>query len=250
MTREPIRRLEGVALASWPAAVVQPLDGWLLRFNDGVTRRANSALPNGSSSGLPLHEKLAAVEAFYRERGVPPRLQISPASQPEDLDAILAGCGYRRVAPTLVQTAPLEGMTTVEEGGAIVSEAFDEAWFATYCQAENFNPREVAGRRDILRRIVGGGFALLRFDSEPVAVGLGVRAGDWLGFFSMATRPEFRRRGAATAVLGSLAHWGRRHGARQAFLQVMEDNHAALSLYARLGFRTFYSYHYRELTPG
>src|SRR5262249_43268692 len=147
---------------SWPAAVVQPLDGWLLRFNDGVTRRANSAWPNGDGHGQPLPSKLAAVEAFYRERGRPARYQISPASHPDDLDAVLAGRGYLRVAPTLVQTAALEGMAAGPDAGVVVRDGFDEDWFATYCEAENCSPREVAGRGAILRRIVGGGFALLR----------------------------------------------------------------------------------------
>jgi N-acetylglutamate synthase len=246
MTRQRIRLIEEIALASWPAAVVQPFDGWLLRFNDGITRRANSVWPNGAGHGQPLPSKLAAVEAFYRQRGLPARYQISPASEPDDLDTVLAGRGYLRVAPTLVQTAPLERMATGPDAGVVVRDGFDEDWFATYCRAENCNPREGVGREAILRRIVGGGFALLRVDGEPAAVGLGVRAGAWLGVFSMATPPPFRRRGAATTVLQTLARWGRRHGASQAYLQVMEDNRPALALYAGLGFRTLYSYHYRE----
>jgi GNAT superfamily N-acetyltransferase len=249
MTRQSIHLLEQAALASWPAAVVQPFDGWLLRFNDGVTRRANSAWPNAGGE-VPLLEKVAKVEAFYRQRGLSPRFQLSPAAEPADLDAALAERGYRRVAQTLVQTAPLDNMTGTPDSGVVVTEGFNEQWFATYCLAEQFDRREAAGRQDILRRIVGGGFALLALDDLPAAVGLGVLAGDWVGFFSMATRPEFRRRGAATAILAALAHWGQRHGARQAFLQVMEDNHPARTLYGRLGFRTVYSYHYRELPAG
>src|SRR5262249_45430791 len=154
----------------------------------------------------------------YRERGLPPRFQMSPAAEPDDLDAALAERGYRRKAPTLVQTAPLEGIPTTPDAGVVVTEGFNEPWFATYCLAEKLDPREAAGRRDILRRIVGGGFAHLHLDGEPAAVGLGVLGGEWIGIFSMATRPEVRRRGAASAVLAALARWGQRHGARQAFL--------------------------------
>jgi ribosomal protein S18 acetylase RimI-like enzyme len=73
---------------------------------------------------------------------------------------------------------------------------------------------------------------------------------DWIGLFCMATRPEFRRRGAATAVLRALAGWGRHQGAARAYLQVMDDNLPARSLYARAGFETLYHYHYREAPVG
>ncbi len=41
-TLQLVRHIEGLALRAWPAAEQQSLDGWRLRFNAGVTRRANS----------------------------------------------------------------------------------------------------------------------------------------------------------------------------------------------------------------
>jgi len=75
---------------------------------------------------------------------------------------------------------------------------------------------------------------------------VGVRDGRWLGIFCMATRPEFRRRGAATALLHALSGWGRERNADRIYLQVMEANSPARSVYARAGFTTLYGYHYRE----
>ena len=34
--------LEPPSLLTWPAREVQPLSGWTLRFNDGLSHRANS----------------------------------------------------------------------------------------------------------------------------------------------------------------------------------------------------------------
>jgi hypothetical protein len=39
-----ITQIEALAANAIPAAIVQELDGWRLRFNYGVTRRANSVL--------------------------------------------------------------------------------------------------------------------------------------------------------------------------------------------------------------
>ncbi len=64
--------IEALAAAAWPAALTRPLDGWSLRFNDGVTRRANSVLALTGGQTIPLDDKLDRVEQFYRSRRVPP----------------------------------------------------------------------------------------------------------------------------------------------------------------------------------
>jgi GNAT superfamily N-acetyltransferase len=71
----------------------------------------------------------------------------------------------------------------------------------------------------------------------------------WVGVFCMATRPQARRRGIATAVLRCGASWAADHGARQLYLQVEETNLAALQLYGRLGFQPSHHYHYRVAPP-
>jgi GNAT superfamily N-acetyltransferase len=53
----------------------------------------------------------------------------------------------------------------------------------------------------------------LAVDGTPVAVGRAVAERGWAGVFGMATLPAARRRGAATAVLASLAAWARAHHA-------------------------------------
>jgi ribosomal protein S18 acetylase RimI-like enzyme len=246
-----VRRLEGFAAGAWPAGGVEELDGWRLRADHGVTRRANSVLAAAFGDGLPLAEKLARVEEFYAGQGLPPRYQLCPSSLPADLDDMLAARGYRSVAPTSVQTAPLTAVTAGTRGDLAdrvrVEDRLSDAWFATYCRADGFSGAEAAGRGGILRRIARPtGYALLDLEGQVAAVGLGVAEEDWIGLFCMATLPEFRRRGAATAVLHALARWGERQDASGAYLQVMDDNAPALGLYARAGFQRLYSYHYRE----
>jgi GNAT superfamily N-acetyltransferase len=72
-----------------------------------------------------------------------------------------------------------------------------------------------------------------------------VADGEWLGIYSMATRPEARRRGLATAVLRELARTGRELGAARGYLQTERTNAASHALYGRVGFAIAYGYHYR-----
>jgi ribosomal protein S18 acetylase RimI-like enzyme len=248
-----IRLLEELAANAWPAEVVQMVDGWRLRFNENVSRRANSVWPNGSEDYLSLEEKLALVEEFYLRRGCPARYHICPVAQPTSLDKILARRGYIRDARTAVQIAPLEIVLTRAQANPIhtiaITETFDDHWLGLYCQGEHANLNTAGVRGSILRRIgPRTGFATLQIADQPAAVGLGVVERGWLGLFSLVTHPEFRRQGRATSLIHALARWGQTHGASQVYLQVMTDNTPALALYARLGFETLYHYHYRELT--
>lgn len=251
MSTRLIHFIEQLAANAWPAEVVQIVDGWRLRFNGGVTRRANSVWPNDSGQRLSLEEKLVIVEDFYTRRGEPARFQICPAAQPANLDTILATRGYTIDALTAVQTAPLSTVLARTEADSAftvaVTEVFNEPWFAAYCQAEQVSPQAAQARRAILQRIGPRiGYALLSLEDQPVAIGLAVAEQGCSGIFSMATLPEFRRRGAATAVLHVLARWSWQQQASQMYLQVMEDNTPALALYGRVGFETLYHYHYRE----
>lgn len=249
-----IQQLETLAANAWPAAEVQSLDGWWLRYAAGVTRRANSVWPNGAGTSVALAEKLAAVENFYGERNLPARYQICPAAQPVDLDPHLAKLGYTLVAPTAVQVTALTTILTNTpplrqhpEFTVEIAEEFDAGWFQAYCDFAEEDPAGFPIRRQIVQRIAPpAGFAFLQIDEQPAAVGLGVVEAGWLGIFCMGTASTFRRRGAARAILRTLAIWAQMQGAAQAYLQVMVSNTAAQSLYTSIGFQTLYHYHYRE----
>jgi GNAT superfamily N-acetyltransferase len=76
-----VRRLERLALAAWPAPVVEQLGGWVLRCAHGVTGRANSVWTAEDDGTLGLDDKIEAAERFYERHGVGPRLQLTPLSE-------------------------------------------------------------------------------------------------------------------------------------------------------------------------
>jgi Acetyltransferase (GNAT) family len=60
----------------------------------------------------------------------------------------------------------------------------------------------------------------------------------------MAILPDARRRGAGGAVLAALADWAVSQGFSRLYLQVEQNNTAALRLYRRTGFEEVCIYHY------
>lgn len=247
------QEIERCVLNAWPGQEVQALDGWRLRAAGGVTGRANSVWPNEHGSALSVADKLAEVEQFYSERGLTPRYQITPAAQPADLDDLLAQRGYQRISPTFVQTASLEVvlrstpvLRLFPTFSVEVAEQFDEDWFRLYALVEEMDDYAATMRRVILSKIVPArGFVQVTIDGQPAAVGLGVVENGWLGIYCMSSLPAFRRRGAATAILRTLAIWAKMNDAQNAYLQVTQPNTAAQALYQGVGFTTLYPYHYR-----
>lgn len=246
-----ISLIEELAANAWRPEIEQSLDGWRLRYNQGVNRRCNSVWPNQLGGNIDLEERLDLVEAFFRRWQIRPRYQLCPAAQPSNLAEILAKRGYTDDAHTAVQTAHIKTIrrTTYAnpEYQVEIAPKFNQPWFDLYTHTEGLDELGADTRRGTLARIgPKTGFAILRIDGEPAAVGMGVLERDWVGVFCMATHPSCRRQGAASSLLNALASWGKEQGANEMYLQVMDNNPPALALYARAGFEKLYQYYYAE----
>ena len=256
--KDEIRLVEKLAMNAWPAEVVEPLDGWRMRWHRAPSRRVNSVWPNEWEGQIPLAIKLERVEFFYALREQLARYQICPAAQPAGLDEILEARGYTVDARTAVQVAEVRKVLErlrpsllppmgEERKDIQVFEMLTDEWLEGYCLAQDASLNQMSYRRLALSLVQEPSvYVLVQVDGQDAAVGRGVLEQDWLGVFGMSTRAEFRRRGLATSVLSTLARWAQEHGAGQMYLQVMENNPGAKALYENVGFETLYHYHYRE----
>lgn len=251
MVMKEIWSLEQAAANAVPPSLLRLNEGWRLRADGGGTRRANSVLAEYSLSDTPLDEKIDHAEVFYERLGKPARFQLCPASQPSNLDDALATRGYRYTGGALVQRAPLTKVLgrVVRQNvpDAVIDPCLTADWLNLFGQSAGVEGRMLEAKRTLFQRIPShAAFVTLKLAGIPAAVGLGVLEGGQLGLFNMATLPSLRRRGAARAVIHTLAIWGAQMDAKMMYLQVAEENRAARALYAQLGFETLYAYHYRE----
>ncbi|MFI9719078.1 GNAT family N-acetyltransferase [Streptomyces sp. NPDC052396] len=235
-----------VAARGWPPVESAPLGEWTLRAAGGFTARANSVLPLGDC-GLPLPEAVDRTAEWYRQRGLPPRIQIStgdPAAD-EALDAELAGRGWRVERSAVLRTAALAPIADADPGDerpVTLGREPDAAWLAAYGR----------GGDEQARAVLTGGpsvwFATVPGERGPAAIARCVIDGRWAGFAALQVTGDARRQGLGTLVMARLARQALAEGASAAYLQVETDNEAAAALYDRLGFTTRLAYHYR--TPG
>jgi GNAT superfamily N-acetyltransferase len=215
-----IRNLEHAAALAWPGVEHSWVDGWLLRFGHGITRRANSAVPLNISGGV------GAVIDWYAARGVAPLV-----AAPDRLLRIPPG------APTDAETVIMTGELGSGAFGAVdIAGAPDDHWLRLY-------QREVPV--DVLTAVVDGEVAFGLLGEAAVGRAAVTEAPDgtrWVGLSAVHVIEKARRRGLARDLCAALLAWGGERGATRAYVQVLADNAAASRLYESMGF----SVHHRS----
>jgi N-acetylglutamate synthase len=240
-----IRRLEEVSVNAWPCLQSVLYDGWVLRFAQGYTRRANSVNPLYAST-LALGDKIVACERLYAHQDLATVFKLTPDTSPPELDQELAARGYRLDAPTSVQTLDLNGALAGPGLPAMLTPSPSEEWLEAYCRMSAVSSQRQATLRQMLGNIVPAHcFAAVLHAERVVACGLGVAQDGFVGLFDIVTDASFRRLGYGRQLIQHLLIWGQDQRAHTAYLQVMANNAPALRLYAGLGFREVYPYWYR-----
>ena len=228
---------------------VEQFGKWYLRFNDGVTRRANSVLPIGLPNETDMEDAIDHVIRFYIERGTLPRFQMTNYSAPGSLDDILERKGFARHFPVFVETASISGIP--QRSQSITTKIFStptDEWMKAYESGSGYSAITMNIRKSLMMRSpLPKAFGAAIIDANLVAVGLCVKSDEWCGLFNIATVPDYRRSGAGTAVSCRLLSWARKLGASKAYLQVEMENHPAFALYQQLGFEILYEYWYRVM---
>ena len=240
-----IRAIEEISLNAWPSFHSLVYDGWVLRFADGYSRRANSINPLYFSS-LDVDEKIRWCEDLYHEKGLPAIYKITPIIFPEDLDEKLTEHKYQKEAQTSVQVLELQSAAPRLSGKIILSEQLSDLWLDAFHGMLYLDGYPEYPHRQILEAIVPRKcFAMLTSGEEIVACGMGVLQSGFIGLYEIITHPFGRGRGFGQKLVESILAWGKENGAKKAYLQVMLDNPTAMRLYARVGFEEQYQYWYR-----
>jgi len=189
---------------------------------------------------MPVADALKHAEAFYEERGLAPQALIRLGSP--EVEALLA-CGWIDARPeqsdTCVLHTTLDHVNACTQYDVLIAERPGDAWYATA-----FDGPVPAAAPTVLEGAPKAVFASISLDGRMVAVGRGSMTGHWLGVDAIRVDPSYRRRGLGTALLQGLARWSGPLGGRRTYLEVVEENAAAMATYSRLGYAEAYRYRY------
>jgi len=239
-------------LNSWPAKFNYFLNGWILRFTEGVTARANSVLPmsyNGTK--WTLGRDINIVETAYKSFKLPPIFMMHDFFKPKYLEQELIKREYVSFSPTDammisindVNFKPInENFTYVHYSNRVNEFSKFLAKHSTRSEAEQIILEELSERIFIPKKR----FFIAKDQNEIIGTLMGVL--DPNGFLYLAdllVDPKYRNQNVATSLyFEALKKWAISKGVRKLWLQVEVDNKKAINFYKKFGFKKIYSYYY------
>jgi N-acetylglutamate synthase len=237
-----VRELEERALNAWPALQTVLMGGWILRFAEGYTKRANSACALRSDA-VPLAVIGEEIEALYERNGQRTIFRLTSPARAQDVEW-LRERGYVRIEPTAVMTGglPVEARA---DPGVTYANAPDEAWLAGFAAGNRYGPTVRPTLEKMLAAIRPASiYATVSDGGVPCGYGLAVIERGRAGLFDILIEEHARRRGLGRRLLLAMLHAASATGASGAYLQVLQTNAPAIALYRSLGFETQYEYAY------
>lgn len=241
-----IKEIEDMSLNAWPSHKMELYDGWILRFSYFYTHRTNSVEQFGTST-LSWREKVSYCENEYRRLGSPAVFKISPLVSP-DFDYVLENRGYEIQHTTRVMTMNLEnGVLNHPYTKVNFTDDIPDVWIESLFELKGtVNPVHRAVVPSMYHAIVKDTICASIWDNgKIVATGLGILDRDYIGIYAIHVREDFRHLGYARQICTGLLKEGKRKGAAKSYLQVVEGNTPAQTLYASLGYQYAYTYWFR-----
>jgi len=243
LTIKPLR-IEEISMNAWPAIQQLFYDGWILRFSNGFTKRANSVNVLYKSTGDP-DQKIERCASVYKEKKLNVIFRLTPLCQ--SLDEKLARLKYRKFETTKVMVLDLKNIKQFNS-----STKFDfrsqvpSIWIRNYYHIGGFDQINKETHQKIIglvaQRLL---LAELLDKGQIVSMCMAIIEDQYAGIFDLFTAEEHRNKGLAGELLKNILLWTQVNEVRYVYLQVVETNEAAIHTYQKFGFRDFYQYWYR-----
>jgi GNAT superfamily N-acetyltransferase len=243
-------------LGRWPRVEVHD-DPDVLFFISGVPHPVFNCVMGARLEPGAIEARIDTIIAHYKARGVPLLWLIGPQTRPYDLGIRLEVHGFRHTEDAPGLAVDLSMLPTpVAPQGFVIRRVDHEESLEQWCA--------VAASAFELPQFVGDAFyelgvsigfeqdrAAIHYlgyiDGKPVATATLVPGAEVAGLFNVATLPEVRRKGLATATSLTALHDARVRGYNTGVLCATP---LALSLYKRLGFDQFCTLaHYVRIGP-
>ncbi len=248
------KQLLELLINSWPAKDYFLLNGWILRFTNGVTSRANSVIPlRYAGNKKALIQDINLVEKAYAAFNLPATYTITDYYRPKSLVKELLAEDYQIITPTWALICSINQLNIQRIKNSVNFEFKDtrvkpiSAFLAEYSHRSEYDQKII---EQISQKIVipQKRYLIAKIGDEIVGTITGIlEPRGYLYIADLLVKPQFRRNKIASALLSKLINdWALQNGASTIWLQVEKDNTVALDLYGKLRFSKAYSYYYLQ----
>ena len=254
-SKKEVKQFQEFLLNSWPAKHYYFLNGWILRFTDGITSRANSVFPiRYYGTHETLDYDINIVENAYKAHNLSAVFTMHELFEPENLKDKLLARGYE----TYDHTSAL-GIEIDEIKNSKINNNFEYRLFDSRVKEisdflikfSKFNEEEQTIIQEINQRIVipKKCYMITKLKKKIIGTLLAVLVPQgFLYVGDVFVHPDFRRQGIATSMLIKLRdNWAISNGVKTIWLQVEKVNTKALDLYHKLGMSKLYDYYYMKI---
>ncbi|MBD5414443.1 MAG: GNAT family N-acetyltransferase [Treponema sp.] len=219
-------------------------DGWILRFANGHTNRANSVSVIYPST-LAFDEKVSYCEEVYRKAHLPCVFKLT--EKDSQLNKYLKEHGYKMLTPTDVMILNLKE-THFQKGACVFSKEPTEEWLRSYFAFEGITDatKQETFRKMLSKVLVDTIYCSFFNDDEMVACASAAIERRYMLLQNVVVCPECRGKGYGQKVCESLLAYTKENDACYSYLQVVKDNVAAVNLYSKLGYKKVYTYWYMK----
>jgi len=187
-------RAEHACLNAWPALHNVICDDWIVRFSEGLTRRANSVNPLRSTARAD-GARIQHFENLFRAQELPLIFRVPTLLDPS-VDRGFERLGFTAEGESIVIYADIGGVEAKPDKAVGVTSRVEEDWL----QAMNLMQKRTEEQSEIFDQIVlsiavPAGYATLRDHGEVVAQAYGVIHDDLMCCESVITSEAARGKG-------------------------------------------------------
>lgn len=239
-----IRFFEEISSNAHVALNTMQYDGWLMRFANGITNRANSISVIYPST-ISFDDKVPYCEEIYKKASLPCVFKLT--EDDNELNEYLEARGYKAVTPVDVMILNLKDKTFQKEM-CVFSKEPTEEWLHAFFAFEGFTDitTQETFRQMFSKVLVNTIYCSLIKDGEVVACASAAIEHGYMLLQNVVVSPEYRGHGFGQLVCESLIAQAKENGAHRTYLQVVKKNAVAVNLYLKLGYERGYTYWYMK----
>ena len=204
-SREDIIFFEEMASNAHVALNIMQYDGWILKFSEEHTNRANSVSMIYPST-INVNEKIKYCENIYSELNLPCIFKLTDGD--EHMMNLLMERGYKEVTPTDVMAREIDDIA-MPKGDIIFYNKPTDDWLCAYFEFEGFGEKSQATYRRMLDKVcIKADYVAIREQGEIIAVASSAMERGYMLIQNVVVHPDYRRKGYGKLLCKALMSKG------------------------------------------